>query len=323
MLRLSFAGRDQDQVYKIFAKQGKSFSQAVARALAKEQFSTYFGFSGASLEALEFTKEKGRLAVLDEIAPTHLEDSIVLAEQRRFPRWEPKSSITPDSYLRRIEAEWAMADRIVVNSVWSRDAIVAHGADRKKIQVVPISYESPNPVPEVKSLSQGETLRVLWLGTLNLRKGLPYALEAARMLEDAPVQFTFAGPSVIDLSRALPLPRNAVFLGQVPRAEVGRIWEKHHVFLLPTLSDGFAITQIEAMAHALPVIATENCGSVVESNRSGLIVPPRDPIAIADAIRVFIDGRLDLAQASAAALVRAKEFNPDALWPSLRKVLTP
>jgi len=47
------------------------------------------------------------------------------------------------------------------------------------------------------------------------------------------------------------------------------------VFVLPTLSDGFAITQIEAMSHGLPVIATPNCASVVENGVDGLWCPQK------------------------------------------------
>ena len=56
------------------------------------------------------------------------------------------------------------------------------------------------------------------------------------------------------------------------------------MFVLPTLSDGFAITQLEAMAHGLPVVATPNCGRVVTDGEDGLIVPPADADALASAI---------------------------------------
>jgi glycosyltransferase involved in cell wall biosynthesis len=61
--------------------------------------------------------------------------------------------------------------------------------------------------------------------------------------------------------------------------------------VLPTLSDGFAITQLEAMKHGLPVIVTPNCGRVVEDGKTGFIVPPGDIRGLVDAIRRFIDDR--------------------------------
>jgi glycosyltransferase involved in cell wall biosynthesis len=322
-LRLRAAKADRKAAYDLYLRQGQAFAQNVARSLAKEDFTTFFGFSSACLETLEEAKALGRLAVVDEIAPTHLEDDIIATEHSRFQGWEPSFARTPESFLRRIEAEWAAADRILVNSQWSCDALKASGAEGRKIHVVPIGYSPPRLSAAPKQRAPGEPLRVLWLGTLNLRKGIPYALEAARMLEGAPVQFTFAGPIAIDLERAAPLPRNSKFVGQVPRANTEQLWQDHHVFLLPTLSDGFAITQIEAMAHGLPVIVTPCCGLVVSDGVDGRVIPARDADAIAKALKAFLDTEMDLTATSNAALRTAARFSPKAVWPRLRAVLTP
>ena len=162
----------------------------------------------------------------------------------------------------------------------------------------------------------------MWLGTLCLRKGFPYALEAARKLEKHPVNFTFAGPSDIDL-RQIKWPGNANYIGQVPRISVRGIWESHDLFLLPTLSDGFAITQIEAMAHGLPVITTDRCGDVVEDGLSGIKIQAGSTEAIVEAVLRFLDGEIELAAASVSALKRSEKFSPSEAWNILAPVLTP
>jgi glycosyltransferase involved in cell wall biosynthesis len=264
----------------------------------------------------------GALAIVDEIAPTHLEDRIIAEEQERFPGWEPAHAPTPPAFLDRLEAEWAVADRIVVNSQWSRQALLDEGADPEKIAVVPISYQTDRVLLRPKTRSKDGPLKVLWLGTLNLRKGFPYAIEAARRLLGHPVEFTFVGPSTIDLG-TVDWPDNATYLGQIPRPDIPDLWDRHHLYLLPTLSDGFAITQIEAQAHGLPIIVTPNCADVVVDGWSGLRVPPRDSGAIVDAILSYLDGGNDLTAASVAAIQRAKAFSPEAVWPQLRAVLSP
>ena len=60
------------------------------------------------------------------------------------------------------------------------------------------------------------------------------------------------------------------------------------VFLFPTLSDGFGLTQLEALGHGLPVIASRHCGQVVEDRVSGLVLPEVSPEAIADAIMQLV-----------------------------------
>ena len=58
----------------------------------------------------------------------------------------------------------------------------------------------------------------------------------------------------------------------VTRKQAAEFYRDADVFILPTLSDGFAITQLEAQAHGLPVIASKNCGKVVENGVNGIIL---------------------------------------------------
>jgi glycosyltransferase involved in cell wall biosynthesis len=93
------------------------------------------------------------------------------------------------------------------------------------------------------------------------------------------------------------------------------------LFVFPTLSDGFGVTQLEAMAHGLPVIATRNCGEVVEHGVNGLVVPPRDPEALARAMEdvAFDDRRLG--SMSRAARETAGRFSVQVLSERLRVIL--
>src|SRR5438874_49664 len=72
---------------------------------------------------------------------------------------------------------------------------------------------------------------------------------------------------------------------------------------------GSAITQIEAMAHGLPVLTTANCGAVVDHGRDGLIVPAGDAQALAAAIAAFDDDRGRVAAMSEAALAKSRQFS--------------
>ena len=81
------------------------------------------------------------------------------------------------------------------------------------------------------------------------------------------------------------------------------------VFVLPTLSDGFALTQLEAMAHDLPVIATLACGEVVEPGVSEFRTPCRNVPAVVAALDECEQDRLRLAAMSAAAWLRAAQLS--------------
>ena len=122
---------------------------------------------------------------------------------------------------------------------------------------------------------------MLWLGQVNVRKGIHYLMEAARKLEKENIHFDVVGPIGILSDAVASAPRNVTFHGPVGRDQTANWYRKADLFVLPTLSDGFAITQLEAMAHGLPVITTPCCGEVVSDGVDGFIVAPRDAEALA------------------------------------------
>ena len=75
------------------------------------------------------------------------------------------------------------------------------------------------------------------------------------------------------------------WFGPVARKETAEKYKAADVFILPTLSDGFAITQLEAQAYGLPVISSKSCGGVVENGRNGIILEEPSAACIAAAIR--------------------------------------
>jgi glycosyltransferase involved in cell wall biosynthesis len=219
----------------------------------------------------------------------------------------------PEAYFRRREQEWALADRVVVNSEFSRQALIQQGVPESKLSVIPLCYEAP-----VSLVSQehrwlgdgpGPALRVLWLGLVVLRKGIQYLLQAARMLADERIQFDVVGPIGISDEAMKSAPSNVTFHGRASRDQASLWYQRADVFVLPTLSDGFALTQLEAMAHGLPVIATPNCGEVVTHGVDGLIVPPRDAESLARAIHRYLAEPDLLRQNRAAALQKVGQFS--------------
>jgi glycosyltransferase involved in cell wall biosynthesis len=94
----------------------------------------------------------------------------------------------------------------------------------------------------------------------------------------------------------------------VPRDKTSEYYRWADVFVLPTVSDGFALTQLEAMAHGLPVIATPNCGRVVNDGEDGFLVPARDAEALADAIATLSDDRDRIQNMARRALSTAQEY---------------
>jgi glycosyltransferase involved in cell wall biosynthesis len=160
---------------------------------------------------------------------------------------------------------------------------------------------------------------VLFLGQVNLRKGIARLLDAARMLRDEPVEFWIVGP--VQVRRATTIGRDArlKWCGSVTRSQAAEKFRAADVFILPTLSDGFAITQLEAQAHGLPIIASKFCGKVVENGRNGILLEEPSAACIAAAIRGCIADPSHLRNLAAASRL-ANEFTIDALAQQLQEL---
>ncbi|MEM7600660.1 MAG: glycosyltransferase family 4 protein [Verrucomicrobiota bacterium] len=295
--------------HELFIEQGKWFSEAILAKLERDDVTetTFFGYDTGFLEAATHLKERGAKAVVGQIDPGRFEFDLVEQERLRWPGWENSPHI-PEGYHWRREQEWEVADQIIVNSEWSRDALIEQGVADKKIEVIPLCYEAPSEPSAPRRGVPGNTLEILWLGQVNLRKGIPYLIEAARKLPSGRFRFTVAGPITVEPKAVASLPSNVEFVGPVSRSRVSRLYAKAHVFILPTLSDGFAITQLEAMAHGLPVVTTRCCGKVVNDGVNGFLIEPRRVDQIVDRLVEIYENPSRWEELSFNAIQRSKDF---------------
>jgi glycosyltransferase involved in cell wall biosynthesis len=256
-------------------------------AMQHEQLAL-FSYSYAARDLFDEAKRRGWKTLLGQIDPGPEEERIVAAEHERYPklgsRWQP----APTEYWAAWRQEIDLADVVIVNSEWSKQCLIKEGVDERKLEVVPLVYESKrsqnNDAPHAESNHLEDVVfQVLFLGQINLRKGIARLIEAMRLLKDKPIHLTLAGPCEIDSSSWADLP-NVEWLGSVPRSEVGRLYDEADVFILPTLSDGYAITQLEALSRGLPVIASAHCGAAVNEGVNGWILADLEPETIVGAI---------------------------------------
>ena len=201
---------------------------------------------------------------------------------RAAARW------TVDGVLRA-----ARPARFVVPSRFLRDRMVEREglpADRVDVLHWPVEPSISRSAPE--ALRGRPARRFLFVGALVPEKGPQVLLaafrEALRGRPDLTLSFAGTGPRayVAELQAAaggLPVR----FLGRLERRETTAAYREHDALVLPSIWDEpFAVVPLEAMALGLPVIATAagGTGEAVVHERTGLLVPPRDPAALGAAI---------------------------------------
>jgi glycosyltransferase involved in cell wall biosynthesis len=115
-------------------------------------------------------------------------------------------------------------------------------------------------------------------------KGVGQLLEAVELLSGENVEFWFVGPTQIHIPQNFRLHPQVRWFGVAPRAAVASYYSDADVFIFPTLSDGFGLTQLEAQSWKLPVVASRYCGDVVRDGFNGVILEEVSGRAIADAL---------------------------------------
>jgi glycosyltransferase involved in cell wall biosynthesis len=195
-----------------------------------------------------------------------------------------------------------LADCVVANSSAVRDWLISIGIAENHIRVIPNGITlsgrpgRPTAFPIRRELGIDETAPLVTvISRLNPAKGVDYFLKAivtvAQQFPDA--RFLIVGgsyfdpaykPSLEKLSAELGLQNRVAFTGE--RNDVPAILQESNISVLPSLSEGFSNSLLEAMAAGLPVIATNVGGNpeIVRDGETGFLVPARDPKALSEAI---------------------------------------
>ncbi|SEQ78431.1 Glycosyl transferase 4-like domain-containing protein [Loktanella sp. DSM 29012] len=246
---------------------------------------TVFAYSYAAGDIFALARARGWRTVLGQIDPGPFEARMVAdIYAAAGDPLDPIPAIYWDHWRREVDR----ADTILVNSDWSRQGLIAEGVPADRITVVPLAFEGAATPPARTHLPDRFTadrpLRLLFLGQVTRRKGIDIALDAMAALPDAPLRLDVVGPvqiTIPDTARADP---RIVFHGSRPRHETPAAYAGADLFVFPTRSDGFGLTQLEALAQGLPVIASDRCGTVVRDGTDGVILPDLTPGALADTL---------------------------------------
>jgi glycosyltransferase involved in cell wall biosynthesis len=159
--------------------------------------------------------------------------------------------------------------------------------------------------------SAGMPLRVLSVGRLSVEKGIEQLVDAVALLGDS-VALTIVGEGPL----APVVQGRATLLGPRPRASLGAIYRQHDVFCTAAVSETFGLVIAEALVSGLPVVATRTGGIplLVEHEHNGLLVPPGDPRALADALATL--ARDETFRSRLAENARASVL-PRFAWPAI------
>jgi glycosyltransferase involved in cell wall biosynthesis len=266
--------------------------------------------SGAGLKTGKRLQKQGGVFVCDRGSTHQRYQWHLIGEELK--RWgiEPSATKARHVLCDREVAIYEIADAITVPSTFAARSFIESGIPKEKVHVIPygVRLERFHSVAEPPS----DTFEVLFVGQVGLRKGVPYLLQAFAGLRHPRKKLTIVGPVSPDLHHVLErLPQDQVeFAGSQPQTQVARYMSSSHVMVLPSIEEGLALVQGQALACGCPVIASTNTGSedLFSDGVEGFIVPIRDPDALRARMQQLADDPQLQLQMREAALKRVRDL---------------
>lgn len=209
-------------------------------------------------------------------------------------------------YARFAKRAGTRAAAVVVHSEAMRARAIAAGVNATKILLLPHGVDVASYAPRRDA---GQTTRLVAVGRLSIEKGFDLlidALVAADTTSPWSLEIVGDGPLKADLAERIDragLSDRVTLLGALPQSLVRERLCRADALVVPSRREGFNVVALEAMAAGLPIIGTRvgALPSLVDDGRTGVLVPPEQPAALAGELVRLIGKRQELQQMGDAA----------------------
>lgn len=249
----------------------------------------------------------GALTVCDaQTSHVRYQQALVTAEHAK---WGAAPVDWDEQQIASIEEEYAESDLILTPSSFSYRSFVARGVPESRLAIVPYGVDSDTyrPMPRTDGV-----FRILFVGMLSIRKGLPYLLDAVSTLRWPDAELTLRGGTTRESKELLNRYRGTIPISLVPpqpRSALKQLYSNASVLVLPSIEDAFGLVIGQALACGTPVIATTHTGGpdLIDDGVNGFIVPPGDAGALESALTRAYENRETLARMGAEARRRVEQ----------------
>jgi glycosyltransferase involved in cell wall biosynthesis len=276
--------------FRIDAAWNRAFGRWAARQVARAKWDLIHCWSGVYLELVrEHGNSRGTTLLMRGSAHIRTQARILSEEQLRTGVAVEQPSA---AMIEREQQEYAAADQIVVLSSFAHQSFIDEGVPAAKLRLLKLGVENSKFRPPVdvvrerrRRILSGSPLRVLYVGTLTLRKGMRDAAALVREAALGRFAFRFVGPVSADARAEVQVLRqSAEVIPKQPQGELAKQYAWADLFLFPTLEDGFSVVLKQAHASGLPILCTTNCGGpdFVREDETGWILPIRSPKSFLD-----------------------------------------
>ena len=273
-------------------------------------YDAVYGYEDGSLELFKAAKKSGLRCYYDlPIAHWKALHALQEEEALRYPDWAITMEGIQDGEdkLRRKDDELELADVVICPSQFVLDSLPSDIRKKKECRLARFGCD----LREAKMVdrSQEKVLKICFVGTHTQRKGLADLFEAMKILGNTSVELHTMGSLCAPLAFYKDKFNDIFYHGTGHRERVLEMMSNCDVFCLPSIVEGRALVQLEALSCGLPLIITNNTGGddLVIEGKTGFMVPIRRPEAIANKISWFADHRDNIPEMKSFCIEMALE----------------
>lgn len=260
----------------------EAFDRHVAHRLTGDS-DLFVGLSSNSLHSIRRAKALGMKTVLER-GSSHMLTQLQILRDEYELHGLTFHSHHPGITEKELQ-EYEEADYICIPSLFVKRTFIERGFPEEKLIHNPFGVDLAHFRPILK---EDNTFRVICCGSQSIRKGIGYLLQAFYELKLPQSELWLIGGPHHETRTVLQKYESPNILqkGAFPEFELHKLYSQGSVFCMPSVEEGLAMVQPQAMACGLPLICTTNTGGedLIEDGKEGFIIPIRDVDALKEKI---------------------------------------
>jgi len=233
--------------------------------------------SGCGLKSGNFFKENNKIYICERSSSHILFINEILKEE--YAKYGIKFNIDQRIIKRELK-EYEQSDFVLVPSKFAQNTFKKYNIFKTKVLTFPSNNKIFKSKNKKKIFFSSNKFKIIYVGSLSLRKGLPYLLDAFNRLNFKGKELHLVGLKTNDyrlFKHKIDFSKT-ILHGHLSQSKVNNLLNKSDVFVMPSLEEGAAIAVAQAMNTGLPVIVTKNTGweEVVRKKSTGYVIDIRN-----------------------------------------------
>ena len=268
-----------NKIYNFNDKLIEHFDNKAQKLIDFKDLDILIGWSSFSLKSFQLGRNNKCLKILER-GSTHIDfQTNIMKEEYLINNLRPN---LPSKYIiDKEKMEYQLADHIMVPTEFARQTFLTRGFSEKKIIKIPYGVDLNEFQKKISNKKKGLIFRIIYTGTLSIRKGVLYLLKAFDELNLKNSQLLMIGNIDREINSKINKYRSnqkIIFKKSISQSQLSEQYSCSNVFITCSIEEGLSMVQLQAMSCGLPIICTPNSGGdeIIDNGNDGFILPIRD-----------------------------------------------